>query len=194
MSSTIVCIGDSLVNTSFLSHPMHNRLARIYGNTSVVNLGVSGDDISEVSARKSAVLQYNPALIIVQVGTNDITFGTATAEVIESALAALYNYFKNTAKAAVWVFTCPPSEFEWDGNGTTNPHQFYDRYSVRTAVNAWIRAIPANVDAVFDAWTAVRDPSNPIVFAPEYRQLGNPGDTTNHYNDTGLEAVLELLP
>lgn len=188
--SNIVCIGDSLIDGSFLVTPIQMLLAHKWNSTGIVNLGVGGDGTTEIDARKADVLAYNPAIIICQFGTNDITFGEETASQITTRMASIYSYFKNTAKSEVWVFTCPPSEFELDSNGSE--YEYPKRYSVRLDVNTWIRNKPTYVDKVMDAWTTLRDPAIPQKFLTAYRASGGygPNGSTNHYNDAGLQAVV----
>ena len=199
--SNIICIGDSNVagvwgneggNPTAMENPMSNVLANKLNGTAVINLGVGGDNCALIDARKSTVLQYNPSIIICEFGTNDLIHDAVFSNV-QSQMASLFSYFKNTAKAKVWVLTVLPSEMETVASGysgTFNSHQ------VRLDINTWLRTVPTNVDLVTDAWTLVRDPNEPMRFLYDYRGTsGYPwyGEYTNHWNQAGVNLVVSQM-
>lgn len=193
--SSVVCIGDSLVagRHGDLVNPISNVLANKWNGTSVINLGVGGDGIADIDARKTSVLNYSPAVIICEFGTNNIG-NNASFSAIQSGMAALYSYFKNTVKASVWVLTIPPSEFEVPGNPSGI---YYNSHAVRMQINEWIMTNPENVDIVVDAWTLVRDPNDPLRFAPEYRGVSGSYEQyfgyTNHWNQAGVNLIANQI-
>lgn len=172
-----------------LVNPISNVLANKLNRTAVINMGVWSDSIELIDARKSDVLKYNPAAIICEFGTNNLG-NDASFSYIQSRMANLYSYFKNTAKASVWALTIVPSEFEVPGNPSGI---YYNSHAVRMQLNDWIRSHPANVDIVTDAWTLVRDPNDELRFAPEYRGITGPPEQffgyTNHWNQAGVNLV-----
>lgn len=193
--SSVVCIGDSLVagRHGDLVNPLSNVLANKWNDTAVVNLGVGGDDIADIDARKSSVLEYRPAIVVCEFGTNNIT-NNASYSTIQQALQSLYQYFKTTVKANVWVLTIPPCEFEVPENPSGI---YYNSHEVRLQINEWIRSKPTYVDLVTDAWTLVRDPSDTLRFAPEYRGTSGSYEQyfgyTNHWNQAGVNLIVDQM-
>lgn len=193
--SNIICIGDSLIAGGHgdLVNPMSNVLANKLNGTAVINMGVGGDSIAQIDARKSTVLAYSPTIIICEFGTNNIV-NDAVFSTVQTGLANLYSYFKNTAKAWVWVLTIPPSEFEIPGNPSGI---YYNSHAVRLQINEWIMTNPVNVDLVTDAWTLVRDPNEPRQFAQQYRGVSGPEEiyhgVTNHWNQAGVNLVVNQM-
>ena len=197
--SNIICIGDSLVagvwgnidgNTA-METPMSNVLANKLNDTAIINLGVGGDNCALINARKSEVLKFNPAVVICEFGTNDI-INNSVFSTVQTAMANLYSYFKNTAKASVWVLTIPPAEME---DPSYENASYWNSHQVRLDINSWLRTKPTNVDLVTDAWTLVRDPNQPRRFLEAYR--GTSGveykGYTNHWNQAGVNLVVSQM-
>lgn len=193
--SNIICMGDSLVAGGYgdLVNPMSNVLANKLNGTAIINMGVGGDSLPLLDARKSEVLKYNPVAVICEFGTNNLG-NDASFSYIQGGMANLYSYYKNTAKAQVWVLTIPPSEFEVPGNPSGI---YYNSHAVRMQLNEWIMTKPTNVDLVTDAWTLVVDPNDELRFAPEYRGITGPYEQffgyTNHWNQAGVNLIVNQI-
>lgn len=178
MSNTIVCIGDSMTRGLQVTVPLNVRLAIKYPKVNIVNLGVGNDTTAQMYARRTTIDLYSPFRVVVWGGVNDVALSVSAAT-IQANLQSIYDYCKVTKGYEVWALTITPI----DTNTT-------EMNTVRTTVNNWIKAVPSNVDRVIDAWTAVRDPSDPTKRLPAYAVEAD----IVHLNDLGHAAIAALFP
>jgi len=104
------------------------------------NFAVSGKRADEVLAAQVPqvlALDPRPAFCTVLAGTNDLTQGRTSAQIIAS-LDDIYTALTD-AGIIVFAFTVPPSDTEYDATETTRLH----------AVNDWIKAQPRARNGVY---------------------------------------------
>jgi lysophospholipase L1-like esterase len=182
MSNTIVCMGDSLTAGSngegTLTKTLNIRIAEKYPGLSVVNLGVPGESAVGLNIRRANANLYSPFRVIVWSGVNDVA-ADQSAVTVQNTLQGIYTYYKVSLGYEVWAFTITPVDTD---SGARN--------TVRNTVNTWIKDTATSVDRVIDAWTALRDPSDPGKRLPAY------ADQTDivHLNDAAYAALLNLFP
>jgi lysophospholipase L1-like esterase len=182
--NTVVCIGDSLTfgknwaNGSDLNQPLNIRLAQKYPGLSVVNLGINSNTSGDVNTRKADADAYNPFRVIVWIGINDISAGTALAT-IQSNLESIYNYYRVTKGYEVWAVTVTPCDSDTPAKN-----------AVRNQLNNWIKTGMLNIDRVIDAWPVIRNSYKDSHRLPVYADP----NTENHFNDAGLAAIVSLFP
>jgi lysophospholipase L1-like esterase len=176
MTNTIVCIGDSITNGSFLTKNLTNQLSEKYPDLSIVNLGIGGQTEAQMDARKTGADIYNPFRVIVWGGINGISSGYSTSA-IESSLQSMYTYYHNKGYE-VWALTITPRN---DDSSAYN--------LIRNTVNNWIKNSATGLSKVIDAWAIISNPSDTTQINPIYNYPGS----VNHPNELGLSKVVEKL-
>jgi lysophospholipase L1-like esterase len=197
-ASAVVTIGDSITDGAKSTRDTNQRwpdeLARRlqadpkYRNLSVLNEGISGNQILRDGAGPNALARFDRDVIaqsgakylLILEGINDIgrlhntpDSGLAAADLI----AAMNQMIVRAHAHGIAVFGCTLTPYHGAGYSTDNGE------AIRKAVNDWIRTGGA-FDGVVDFEAAVRDPNHPDSFLP----ANDPGDHL-HPNDAGYKAM-----
>jgi len=197
-ASAVVTIGDSITDGAKSTRDTNQRwpdeLARRlqadpkYRNLSVLNEGISGNQILRDGAGPNALARFDRDVIaqsgakylLILEGINDIgrlhntpDSGLAAADLI----AAMNQMIVRAHAHGIAVFGCTLTPYHGAGYSTDNGE------AIRKAVNDWIRNGGA-FDGVVDFEAAVRDPNHPDSFLP----ANDPGDHL-HPNDAGYKAM-----
>lgn len=197
-ASAVVTIGDSITDGAKSTRDTNQRwpdeLARRlqadpkYRNLSVLNEGISGNQILRDGAGPNALARFDRDVIaqsgakylLILEGINDIgrlhntpDSGLAAADLI----AAMNQMIVRAHAHGIAVFGCTLTPYHGAGYSTDNGE------AIRKAVNDWIRTGGA-FDGVVDFDAAVRDPNHPDSFLP----ANDPGDHL-HPNDAGYKAM-----
>ena len=197
-ASAVVTIGDSITDGAKSTRDTNQRwpdeLARRlqadpkYRNLSVLNEGISGNQILRDGAGPNALARFDRDVIaqsgakylLILEGINDIgrlhntpDSGLAAADLI----AAMNQMIVRAHAHGIAVFGCTLTPYHGAGYSTDNGE------AIRKAVNDWIRTGGA-FDGVVDFEAVVRDPNHPDSFLP----ANDPGDHL-HPNDAGYKAM-----
>src|SRR6185437_6906016 len=107
---TMVCLGDSLTagygapaGHSYTDYLQHLLDSRGY-HYRVLNMGISGDTTKDAVARLPNVLAAHPALVVVELGGNDMLRGlpiTATRANLDRVISALQRAHIQVALAGI---------------------------------------------------------------------------------------------
>jgi len=206
---TLVAFGDSITdgfhstvgaNTRW-PNDLARRLDSRRDTLAVADEGISGDRVltSDVCCGVNALARFDRDVldragvkeVILLMGINDIGFSVTApnpltnplTDVSADQIIAGYEQIIAQAHAAgLKIF-----------GATLTPFEGASYYSAageakREAVNQWIRTSGA-FDGVIDFDKVVRDPSNPLMIAPQY----NSGDSL-HPNDAGYQAMANAIP
>jgi lysophospholipase L1-like esterase len=204
--SAVIAFGDSITDGATATENANHRwpdylAARLADNEAtkragvlgVVNVGIGGNRVLVDGTGPNAVSRLNRDIltrsgaqyVIVLESINDIDrydrdrrpYGDL-AQRLESGLAQLAKQSQQHGMKVI--------------GATLTPFQGSIRYSaageeVRQAVNQWIRTSIV-FDGVVDFDKAIRDPQNPLRYAPQY----DSGDHL-HPNDAGFEALANCV-
>jgi lysophospholipase L1-like esterase len=200
---TVVALGDSITD-GFSTTPDANRawpalLAERLNDTpgtgqiSVVNQGISGNQVLRDGAGISALARFDRDVlsiagvkwVILLEGINDINFRgwmEGPEALTSDELIAGYKQIierSHTHGIKVIGATLTPEE------GVPTMSERGEK--IRQAVNGWIRTCGL-FDAVVDFDAVIRDPSRPVRIRPEF----DPGDHI-HPNDAGNQAMADAF-
>jgi lysophospholipase L1-like esterase len=159
MIHKVVCMGDSLTYGYLTEHNFEEYLlADLAGDWTVTNKGHSGHTTGQMLDRfADDVVALAPGAVTIWGGINDILQGDSTST-IESNLAAMYLAAHNAGIKVIALTISPFYDYAWNQG----------RQDKLDAVNAWIEALPSNVDYVVDAWTVLVDPNVTNTLLPAY--------------------------
>ena len=141
------------------------------------NRGLNAAVSADLDARiQGDVIDQGAQSVVILIGTNDITAGTALATIeanIQSAAGKVA-----TAGRSVCLCSVPPRN-AWNASQNTK----------RNDLNAWIQShSAANGYRFADVYTAVKNPSNPDQLAPAY----DAGDGL-HFSQAGLQVIADTV-
>ena len=201
-AGAVVTIGDSITDGAKSTRDTNQRwpdeLARRlqadpkYRNFSVLNEGISGNQILRDGAGPNALARFDRDVIaqngakylLILEGINDIgrlhntpDSGLAAADLI----AAMNQMIVRAHAHGIAVIGCTLTPYHGAGYSTDNGE------AIRKAVNDWIRTGGA-FDGVVDLEAAVRDPNHPESFLP----ANDPGDHL-HPNDAGYKVMGDAI-
>ena len=206
-ASTIVTFGDSITDgygsTVDANHRWPDLFAerlqksKLLDELGIANEGISGNRVLSDGFGPNALSRFDrdvlacPGVhyVVVLVGINDIgiprMFPTAGAAPSADAIIAGYRQMIARAHArGVRVIGATLTPYQ----GAIEGQYFSDEGETkRKAINAFVRA-SKEFDGVIDFDAAVRDPANPLRFAPAY----DSGDHL-HPNDAGYAAMAAAI-
>jgi lysophospholipase L1-like esterase len=168
----VYCLGNSLT----FAGTYETQLSSLLGTGwIVINKGVGGNTTSDMLIRVyTDVLNNSDAsYVIVFGGINDLV-GHNWALNAESNLASIYADIHN-AGAKVIAVTITPCKACTSWTSTLQ--------SSMDSVNAWIKALPVNVDFAIDAFTALQDSR------PNYLLPANSGTDSLHLSTVGYQLL-----
>ena len=211
-TNVVVTLGDSITDgaasTPFTFNSWPDHLAqRLHDkkidNVSVINQGISGNQVLRDSAGVSALARFDrdvlstPGLthIIVLEGINDIGSGgmvfpgtegppppnRTPDEIIAGYQQLIHRAHSQSPSVKIYGATLTPFE------GTFEGYYSPEKDVVRRQVNDWIRNSGA-FDAVIDFDKAVQDPNNPNKIKSEY----DSGDKL-HPGDVGYKKMADSI-
>lgn len=104
-TSTIVCLGDSLTSGFGIgaenSYPAHlqNKV-----NINVINSGISGETTADALARMATdVIAHDPAIVVIQLGANDLQFNVNPATVKANFLNIIDTIKNNNENTLIYI-------------------------------------------------------------------------------------------
>lgn len=166
MSESVVFVGDGLSAGA----RWEDRLP----DFDVHNLGVSGDTTDEVIGRLDAVIESDPAAVVLQVGTNDVGWNRSDEYIVRNIETILWTLRKQLPGSRVLVQSVPPRELEY--------------VPLIKSVNRHLRQFAPTVKARYlDLWPALAAPDGTLSAEWSTDRL--------HLTDAGYVVWLgELLP
>lgn len=202
-TTAIVAFGDSITDgatsTPDTDHSWPNllarRLAAAGANISVLNEGISGNQLLRDGAGINALARFDRD-VLVQPGVkylmilesiNDIGLGSRAETPVKDAvgadalIAGLTQLIERAHEHGIKVIGC-----------TLTPYEGAAYYSeggetVREGVNQWIRSSGA-FDAVVDFDAVTRDPDHPRQILPRFNNTDH-----LHPNDVGYQAMADAI-
>lgn len=162
---TIVCLGDSLTAGygSLNNPPLHMDPSKAYParlekrvSRDVINSGVSGSTTEFALARlDSAVLDYDPVVVVVELGANDLFQGIDIA-VTESNLQDIIAYIDDGRRKLYLAkfYTETVGRSFLDDYGITDPE---DQATILAGYDAMFSSLEAenDIELIEDIWTGV---------------------------------------
>ena len=201
-SVVYVALGDS-VTAGWLEHGIldsnaaypalfRNRLVQLFPHAmvSVVNGGLGGDGVDGLLARLDRdALRYDPQLITVCVGLNDVRKGRDNVENFKTSLLELVGRIQNESRADVILITPNTRGDEWQTDGTTA-----DYVRVIRAVAREKGVGLADVYAIYQG--AIRAGANPadLLFQPRFAPDPRRPPDFRQRPDTVFSAVVQSNP
>ncbi len=143
----------------------------------VRNRGAGGRSTADGLAVFAAevLAEGNYSIVVVWLGTNDISDNDGDAAYIEGNLQGIYNAAAAAGKPVVAVNIPPCKGATW---WTTAKQTILDD------VNTWTATVPAGVTRAVDVYSVLEDPANPDQLLPAYDY----GDHV-HLSAAGFEAA-----
>lgn len=177
---TIVMIGDSLTFGKWENGSpelnLSDRLKLKYPFHTFVNLGNNGDTTSMINQRKEEAVQYNPDIVFVWGGINDIS-ASRTSEEIQKDLQEIHNFYQEL-DYQIYAFTVTPRD-------NNSPQMVKERFEL----NDWIESKENEFAGIIDTSSIISDPNNQSVRKSEYKD----GFTVNHLSDSAYKAIAEKI-
>lgn len=172
-TTQVASIGDSLTMLGYYQAALQSDLGLKW---QVLNWGVGGEFSSDGAARFATwiVNQGNAKYVIVFYGINNIRLGQNATDV-QPDLQSMYDA---AHAAGIKVIAVTLTPFGLDTTDWTSTKE-----TQRNLLNAWIRAIPTNVDFIVDADLILRDPAAHQNYLAAYNADGL------HYNLAGGTAL-----
>ena len=157
----VYCIGDSLTYGYPVQNAYEDELGACLGtHRTVVNKGHGGNTTSQMLDRfDDDVLAYDPDVVIIWGGINDVAGVGSTAAHVESNLQAMYS---KAHEAGVRVIAVSISPFKGASVWSEAKQAVLDE------VNNWIASTARDVDDRIDVYSELEDPANSDTLLPAY--------------------------
>jgi lysophospholipase L1-like esterase len=141
MSEVVVFVGDGLSAGA--------RWEELFPEFEVHNLSVTGDTTDEVIGRLDLVVETDPAVVVLQVGTNDVGWNRSDEYIVRNIETILCTLRKRVPQAGMLVQSVPPRESEYA--------------PVIRSINRHLRQFAPTVKARYlDLWPALADPDGTL--------------------------------
>ena len=89
--------------------------AEAFPNYRVINRGFGGSHLSDIYAFYDDVIRpYNPSVMLLYAGENDVTYGTPTTQVVEKYKKIAEKFLQETSDSKVIFLSLKPSSSRWD--------------------------------------------------------------------------------
>ncbi len=93
--SNIVFLGDSITD--------YGDWSEWFGNTKIINRGISGDRAEWLAARMDPIIEGQPAKLFLMIGTNDLAAGAAPETVVENICKVIDRILTESPRTRLYV-------------------------------------------------------------------------------------------
>ena len=180
---------DTLSNGMGLRGELARLIGQDCGYSNCSRAGEAASGFNSAGTRRRLLLPYATHVLCGD-GINDI-IGGANAAATQASLTTMHNSVAGSGRVLVQTTLSPGAVTTTDAYATVANQTAGARNSIRVAVNAWIRAIPAPLSNIFDCASIVESARDSGLWkAPGFTADGTHG--TRLANETISNSIIPV--